>query len=57
MCLNGDWYFLTRESSTPLGPYESKKAVHKAALDYIAFAAVADEGLISRCYEYLANTA
>ncbi|MCB1662996.1 MAG: hypothetical protein H6995_07865 [Pseudomonadales bacterium] len=55
MCLNGDWYFLTRESCTPLGPYLSKREAAKAALDYVAFAAVADEELISRCYAYLAD--
>lgn len=56
MCLNGEWYFLTRESNTPLGPYQSKKEVVEAAGDYVAFASVADEALISRCYAYLSQT-
>lgn len=55
MCLNGSWYFLTRESATPLGPFPNKAEVVKAAEDYIAFAAVADDEMISRCYEHLAK--
>lgn len=56
MCLNGDWYFLTRESNEPLGPYSSKREVMKACSDYVAFAMVADQQLIERCYAYLAHT-
>ena len=55
LCLNGSWYFLTRESATPLGPYTSKEEVEQIAADFVAFAAVANGDMTSRCYEHLAK--
>ncbi|MCF7980632.1 MAG: DUF6316 family protein [Pseudomonadales bacterium] len=55
LCLNGGWYFLTRESTTPLGPYDSKEEVEQIAADFVAFASVANGEMTSRCYEHLAK--
>lgn len=55
LCLNGVWYFMTRESVTPLGPYNTEEEVVQVAIDYVAFATVANEEMTSRCYQHLAH--
>lgn len=55
LCLNGAWYFMTRESVTPLGPYSTEEEVVQVAIDYVAFATVANDEMTSRCYQHLAH--
>jgi len=55
LCLNGMWYFMTRESVTPLGPYSTEAEVQRVAMDYVAFAMVANEEMTVRCYQHLAD--
>ncbi len=55
LCLNGEWFFLTRESKTPLGPYADQKQMLAVASDYVSFAAVADNKLVERCFEHLSK--
>jgi len=49
------WYFMTRESVTPLGPYSTEAEVQRVAMDYVAFAMVANEEMTVRCYQHLAD--
>lgn len=55
LCLNGSWYFLTRESTTPLGPYDTREEVEQVAADFVSFAAVANSDMTQRCYAHLAK--
>ncbi len=55
LCLNGEWFFLTRESRTPLGPFPDQEKVMDIARDYVTFAAVADKAMVTRCFKHLSK--
>ena len=37
ICINGEWYFQTREFPEPVGPFESKDAAIKASEVFLKF--------------------
>lgn len=38
VCINGQWYFQTRESADPVGPFSSKGEAIKASETFLKFA-------------------
>ena len=56
MKLINSWYFLTRESELPVGPYASAAQAKKAAQQFGDFTSVADPSMTARCYEHLSKT-
>jgi len=53
--INNKWFFLTRESIDPLGPYETALDAAQAAQEYVEFAAAGGKKMALKYYEYLSN--
>ena len=51
--INNKWFFLTRESTDPLGPFDTALEAAQAAKDYVEFAALGGKKMAEKYYEYM----